>query len=83
MAGGCASIATSFIFTPSERIKQQMQVGSHYHSCWYVFKILVLSVAYITIDIVFSQVFVAIYFDCCIHSDFYFKVFELLFVIVL
>lgn len=33
-AGGCASIATSFIFTPSERIKQQMQVGSHYQNCW-------------------------------------------------
>lgn len=34
VAGGCASVATSFVFTPSERIKQQMQVGSHYHSCW-------------------------------------------------
>ncbi|KAA8522409.1 hypothetical protein F0562_013230 [Nyssa sinensis] len=34
MAGGCASIATSFIFTPSERIKQQMQVRSHYQNCW-------------------------------------------------
>ena len=34
MAGGCASIATSFIFTQSERIKQQMQVGSHYQNCW-------------------------------------------------
>ncbi|KAM7525719.1 hypothetical protein LguiA_015621 [Lonicera macranthoides] len=34
IAGGCASIATSFIFTPSERIKQQMQVGSHYQNCW-------------------------------------------------
>ncbi|KAK8480351.1 hypothetical protein V6N11_036396 [Hibiscus sabdariffa] len=34
MAGGCASIATSFIFTPSERIKQQMQVGVHYQNCW-------------------------------------------------
>ncbi|KAL5188782.1 S-adenosylmethionine carrier 1, chloroplastic/mitochondrial [Glycine soja] len=34
MGGGCASIATSFIFTPSERIKQQMQVGSHYRNCW-------------------------------------------------
>ncbi|KZV16099.1 Mitochondrial substrate carrier family protein isoform 1 [Dorcoceras hygrometricum] len=34
MAGGCASIATSFIFTPSERIKQQMQVGSHYRNSW-------------------------------------------------
>lgn len=33
-AGGCASIATSFIFTPSERIKQQMQVGVHYNNCW-------------------------------------------------
>ncbi|KAJ9555283.1 hypothetical protein OSB04_009897 [Centaurea solstitialis] len=30
VAGGCASVATSFVFTPSERIKQQMQVGSHY-----------------------------------------------------
>ncbi|GMI96230.1 hypothetical protein like AT4G11440 [Hibiscus trionum] len=36
MAGGCASIATSFIFTPSERIKQQMQVGVHYQNCWNV-----------------------------------------------
>ncbi|KAJ0105747.1 hypothetical protein Patl1_17726 [Pistacia atlantica] len=34
IAGGCASVATSFIFTPSEHIKQQMQVGSHYHNCW-------------------------------------------------
>ncbi|KAK8983869.1 hypothetical protein V6N11_009652 [Hibiscus sabdariffa] len=34
MAGGCASVATSFIFTPSERIKQQMQVGVHYQNCW-------------------------------------------------
>ncbi|KAJ7944922.1 putative Mitochondrial carrier protein [Quillaja saponaria] len=34
VAGGCASVATSFIFTPSERIKQQVQVGSHYHNCW-------------------------------------------------
>ncbi|KAJ4835491.1 hypothetical protein Tsubulata_015482 [Turnera subulata] len=33
-AGGCASIATSFVFTPSERIKQQMQIGSHYQNCW-------------------------------------------------
>ncbi|KAH6754805.1 Mitochondrial substrate carrier family protein [Perilla frutescens var. hirtella] len=33
-AGGCASIATSFLFTPSERIKQQMQVSSHYRNCW-------------------------------------------------
>ncbi|EPS66533.1 hypothetical protein M569_08243, partial [Genlisea aurea] len=32
--GGFASIATSFIFTPSERIKQQMQVGTHYPNCW-------------------------------------------------
>lgn len=34
LAGGCASIATSFIFTPSECVKQQMQVGSHYKNCW-------------------------------------------------
>ncbi|XP_073133974.1 uncharacterized protein [Henckelia pumila] len=34
LAGGCASIATSFIFTPSERVKQQMQVGSHYRNSW-------------------------------------------------
>ncbi|XP_058200809.1 uncharacterized protein LOC131315646 isoform X2 [Rhododendron vialii] len=34
IGGGCASVATSFIFTPSERIKQQMQVGSHYQNCW-------------------------------------------------
>ncbi|KAK4262765.1 hypothetical protein QN277_028279 [Acacia crassicarpa] len=34
VAGGCASIATSSIFTPSERIKQQMQVGSRYRNCW-------------------------------------------------
>ncbi|MQL84168.1 hypothetical protein Taro_016690 [Colocasia esculenta] len=33
-AGGCASIATSFIFTPSERIKQQMQVHSYYQNSW-------------------------------------------------
>lgn len=40
-AGACASIATSFIFTPSERIKQQMQVNSHYRNCWSaVFKII-------------------------------------------
>ncbi|CAI9094073.1 OLC1v1029731C1 [Oldenlandia corymbosa var. corymbosa] len=37
VAGGCASIATSFIFTPSERIKQQMQVGSRYQNCWNAF----------------------------------------------
>ena len=35
IGGGGASIATSFIFTPSERIKQQMQVGAHYENCWY------------------------------------------------
>ncbi|KAK1385706.1 Mitochondrial substrate carrier family protein P [Heracleum sosnowskyi] len=33
--GGSASIsATSVIFTPSERIKQQIQVSSHYRSSW-------------------------------------------------
>ncbi|XP_064976720.1 uncharacterized protein LOC135583063 isoform X1 [Musa acuminata AAA Group] len=36
-AGGCSSIATSLIFTPSERIKQQMQVGSQYQDCWNAF----------------------------------------------
>nr|CAD1844827.1 unnamed protein product [Ananas comosus var. bracteatus] len=34
IAGGCSSLATSFVFTPSERIKQQMQVGSQYQNCW-------------------------------------------------
>lgn len=34
IAGGCSSIATSFVFTPSERVKQQMQVGLHYQNCW-------------------------------------------------
>lgn len=34
VAGGSASIATSVIFTPSERIKQQMQVSSRYQSSW-------------------------------------------------
>ncbi|XP_031129207.1 uncharacterized protein LOC116030959 isoform X1 [Ipomoea triloba] len=34
VAGGCASVATSFIFTPSERVKQQMQVHSQYKNCW-------------------------------------------------
>uniref|UniRef100_A0A0E0K3A7 Uncharacterized protein n=1 Tax=Oryza punctata TaxID=4537 RepID=A0A0E0K3A7_ORYPU len=33
-AGGCSSIATSFLFTPSECIKQQIQVGSQYQNCW-------------------------------------------------
>ncbi|XP_009387935.2 uncharacterized protein LOC103974761 isoform X2 [Musa acuminata AAA Group] len=37
IAGGCSSIATSFVFTPSERIKQQMQVGSQYQNCWNAF----------------------------------------------
>ncbi|XP_038876200.1 calcium-binding mitochondrial carrier protein [Benincasa hispida] len=37
VAGGCASIATSFLFTPSERIKQQMQVSAQYHNCWNAF----------------------------------------------
>ncbi|XP_020599102.1 uncharacterized protein LOC110038569 [Phalaenopsis equestris] len=34
IAGGCSSIATSFVYTPSERIKQQMQVSSQYQNCW-------------------------------------------------
>mmetsp|Transcript_18870 Transcript_18870/g.36375 ORF Transcript_18870/g.36375 Transcript_18870/m.36375 type:complete len:463 (-) Transcript_18870:184-1572(-) len=29
VAGGCASIATSFVYTPSECIKQRMQVQAH------------------------------------------------------
>ncbi|KAI3682169.1 hypothetical protein L2E82_50103 [Cichorium intybus] len=37
LAGGFASFATSIVFTPSEQIKQQAQVGSHYHSCWNAF----------------------------------------------
>ncbi|PON62875.1 Mitochondrial substrate/solute carrier [Parasponia andersonii] len=37
VAGGSASIATSFVFTPSEHIKHQMQVGTHYKSCWNAF----------------------------------------------
>lgn len=36
-AGGCASIATSFIFTPSECVKQRMQVGSLYRNSWLAF----------------------------------------------
>ncbi|KAK3268875.1 hypothetical protein CYMTET_22645 [Cymbomonas tetramitiformis] len=28
-AGGCASVATSFLYTPSECVKQQMQVGTY------------------------------------------------------
>lgn len=36
IAGACSSVATSFVFTPSERIKQQMQVGTQYQNCWYV-----------------------------------------------
>ncbi|GLJ42297.1 hypothetical protein SUGI_0875590 [Cryptomeria japonica] len=34
IAGGCASIATSFIYTPTDCIKQQMQVGSQYRNSW-------------------------------------------------
>lgn len=41
-AGGCSSIATSFVFTPSECIKQQMQVGSQYQNCWYTISCLIL-----------------------------------------
>ncbi|KAJ7531530.1 hypothetical protein O6H91_14G047600 [Diphasiastrum complanatum] len=33
-AGGCASIATSIIYTPSECIKQQMQVTTVYRNSW-------------------------------------------------
>ncbi|GLU04143.1 hypothetical protein SLE2022_213060 [Rubroshorea leprosula] len=34
IAGDCASVAIFFVFTPSELIKQQMQVGTHYNNCW-------------------------------------------------
>lgn len=34
IAGGCSSIATSVVFTPSECIKQQMQVSLQYQNCW-------------------------------------------------
>ncbi|KAI3523752.1 hypothetical protein L1887_02128 [Cichorium endivia] len=37
LAGGFASFATSIVSTPSEQIKQQTQVGSHYHSSWNAF----------------------------------------------
>ncbi|KAG9141175.1 hypothetical protein Leryth_001675 [Lithospermum erythrorhizon] len=45
MAGGCASVATSFVFTPSECIKQQMQIGSHYQNCWYTLKFMIILVS--------------------------------------
>eukprot|EP00850_Spirogloea_muscicola_P010177 SM000059S18654 [mRNA] locus=s59:166511:171209:- [translate_table: standard] len=34
VAGGCASVATSFVFTPSEAVKQRMQLGGHYNNSW-------------------------------------------------
>jgi hypothetical protein len=33
-AGGCASFATSIVYTPSECVKQQMQVGTLYRNSW-------------------------------------------------
>ncbi|XP_024545371.1 adenine nucleotide transporter BT1, chloroplastic/mitochondrial [Selaginella moellendorffii] len=36
-AGGCASIATSLVYTPSERVKQQMQIGAVYRNSWLAF----------------------------------------------
>ncbi|KAJ9147924.1 hypothetical protein P3X46_030038 [Hevea brasiliensis] len=33
VSGGCASIAASFVFTPSEHVKQQMQICLRYHNC--------------------------------------------------
>nr|DAD47373.1 TPA_asm: hypothetical protein HUJ06_017310 [Nelumbo nucifera] len=57
-AGGCASIATSFIFTPSERIKQQMQIGSHYQSCWCELSVLLFDNL---IDIKLSSSSLAVY----------------------
>ncbi|GBG81440.1 hypothetical protein CBR_g32117 [Chara braunii] len=34
VAGGCASVATSFVFTPSECVKQRLQVGGTYTNSW-------------------------------------------------
>ncbi|EFJ14456.1 hypothetical protein SELMODRAFT_120459 [Selaginella moellendorffii] len=42
-AGGCASIATSLVYTPSERVKQQMQIGAVYRNSWWAFSILCCS----------------------------------------
>lgn len=36
-AGGCASVATSFVYTPSECVKQQMQVNGLYQNSWKAF----------------------------------------------
>ncbi|KAI5066451.1 hypothetical protein GOP47_0019075 [Adiantum capillus-veneris] len=36
-AGGCASIATSIVYTPSECVKQRMQVGSLHRNSWLTF----------------------------------------------
>ena len=33
-AGGCASIATSIVYTPSECVKQRMQIGALYRNSW-------------------------------------------------
>jgi hypothetical protein len=33
-AGGCASVATSIVYTPSECVKQQMQVNGLYQNSW-------------------------------------------------
>lgn len=36
-AGGCASVATSIVYTPSECVKQQMQVNGLYRNSWQAF----------------------------------------------
>lgn len=36
-AGGCASVATSIVYTPSECVKQQMQVNGLYQNSWQAF----------------------------------------------
>ncbi|KAH7366528.1 hypothetical protein KP509_18G082800 [Ceratopteris richardii] len=36
-AGGCASIATSVVYTPSECVKQRMQVGCFQRNSWLTF----------------------------------------------
>jgi hypothetical protein len=36
-AGGCASLATSIVYTPSECVKQQMQLGTLYRNSWLAF----------------------------------------------
>ncbi|XP_024358621.1 uncharacterized protein [Physcomitrium patens] len=37
VAGGCASVATSFVYTPSDCVKQRMQVHGLYENSWEAF----------------------------------------------